>query len=939
MSNLTFNFQYPWLLLLIIPAVALTLFPYFRLSKKYRRTRNRIISIVLHVCILVMCVGVLSGFTVEYDKPNNENEIILLVDASYSSREIEEQRDAFIHNVLSESNSRFKMGVVTFGCNQVYAAELSNDSEEVYQAYKKSLVSSPVDDSATDIASALHYAKSLLANPQTAKIILISDGVQTDGDALTAVKQLTAEGIKISTVSYVNAEHDEVQLIDITLPNYNVKLDEQFSLGLTVQSSFQGEAVVTLYDNDARVGSEVVDLVGGVQEVTVYHALSTYNLHELRFEISSDDDTITQNNRFYSYMYLNDFKDVLILENFEGEGVEIRNILADYYNYTVDLINLRKNPELIPPTLMQLRNRYQQVILVNVSNDDLINAPNMPQNFPYILNQFVQVAGGGVFAIGGCEPGTEGENPVAHAFNQADMATQVSRDLRELLPVEIIPYHPPIGVVFLIDRSDSMTVTHSELFDLAKESALSCLDALQYRDYVGVVTLDTSYVVNLDMHPVLDRVTIEDTIKNINKTAGNKSTLFGPALREAYDLLSRLGNKVVKKHIIFLTDGQPHDKIDEYVGTNAPYGPIIDNYYNNGNGITLSVISMANSDSVNEPEVRAIAERGGGSAYFIPLSQASSVVSLVKTELAANAIVEVKYEQFTPQIGQHSSIVQDVDENFMPTLGGVFGVRPKDGAVTSLESPYAPLYSQWNFGRGKSGAFMCSLSGGAWSAEFLASTTGQTILSNIVKALMPTEDISTTDIRADMRDDNYSTRLSIMTDVDEGESIEVTITSSPEDENAENIVQTIIPSVNLNQTRVTFTIVGGGIKRNGLHKIVVRKLDARGVELSRLETYKILSYSAEYNGFVDSEQALAFMAQLAESGNGSVIAMSGESSGEVFTDFAITMHKVVDPRLLFMILSIVFFLLDVAVRKFKFKWPHELYRDYQEKKKFTNNKR
>ena len=34
-----------------------------------------------------------------------------------------------------------------------------------------------------------------------------------------------------------------------------------------------------------------------------------------------------------------------------------------------------------------------------------------------------------------------------------------------------------------------------------------------------------------------------------------------------------------------------------------------------------------------------------------------------------------------------------------------------------------------------------------------------------------------------------------------------------------------------------------------------------------------------------------------------------------------------------MILAITLFLADIAVRKFKFKWPHEIIRGYQEKKK------
>ena len=39
-----------------------------------------------------------------------------------------------------------------------------------------------------------------------------------------------------------------------------------------------------------------------------------------------------------------------------------------------------------------------------------------------------------------------------------------------------------------------------------------------------------------------------------------------------------------------------------------------------------------------------------------------------------------------------------------------------------------------------------------------------------------------------------------------------------------------------------------------------------------------------------------------------------------------------DPRLAFIIAAIVLFLLDIAVRKFKFKWLHEIIRERKNKK-------
>ena len=52
-----------------------------------------------------------------------------------------------------------------------------------------------------------------------------------------------------------------------------------------------------------------------------------------------------------------------------------------------------------------------------------------------------------------------------------------------------------------------------------------------------------------------------------------------------------------------------------------------------------------------------------------------------------------------------------------------------------------------------------------------------------------------------------------------------------------------------------------------------------------------------------------------------------KDSEEVFRNFVKYNHRKFDPRKLFMIMSLILFLLDIAVRKFKFKWIHEIIRD------------
>ena len=57
-----------------------------------------------------------------------------------------------------------------------------------------------------------------------------------------------------------------------------------------------------------------------------------------------------------------------------------------------------------------------------------------------------------------------------------------------------------------------------------------------------------------------------------------------------------------------------------------------------------------------------------------------------------------------------------------------------------------------------------------------------------------------------------------------------------------------------------------------------------------------------------------------------------KEADDVFDNIVKYLRKVIDPRLVFIIIALIAFILDVAVRKFKFLWPHEMVRLHKEKK-------
>lgn len=897
MSNFHIHFDYPWLLLLLIPAIFFALLPYFRLSKKYRRTRNRVVSIVLHTAVMVMSICVLAGMTFRYQVPNSRNEVILLVDVSDSGMETENDKNEFVRSVIEENDFSGRLGIVTFGYNQVYAVELNDDLNGMYERY---LRADRPNTSGTNMAAALQYASELFTNPESAKIILLSDGAETDGTATSVIRSIVSEGISVDTVYFPEERSDsEVQIVGVVMPDYNVAVGDTFSLSVSVQGSLSVPATITLYDNDVAYEPISVQLSEGTQTVEVEHSFALPGMHELRFSIESEGDTLTENNVFCSYMYLESFDDILILERTEGESSYLTSMLENAYNVTVEKIT---DEEAVPSTVDELR-KYDEVILVNIANAD------MPSGFDEILYEYVNEYGGGLFTVGGNKTDETTGQTVANTYNREDMYGTL---YQEMLPVEAIDYTPPIGVMLVIDRSGSMLVndetTGKTVLELAKEAAKASLQSLSDRDYCGVMTLENTYNEEIEMTPIPQKARILAAIDSISDDGGG--TMFAPSLKRAGDALKLID--VEKRHIIMLTDGMAGDAAEVYgeqIKLNAEQG------------ITLSIVGI-NPNSSAAAAMEAAAELGGGRFYDVNANQMTELTRILREDLTVPEITDVNYETFTPQIDDHTSAVNGILQSEMPTLDGFYGTKVKTGinyaeVDTPLMAAYVPIYAQWKFGKGSVGSFMCDLSG-VWSSDFVNSPVGVRFISNVVNALFPTQNIKPQDIEVTFTDDNFTSQVSIFTSLSETESVDVTVMGPPEEGETQPTIQSVPPSAAERYSRTEFVM-----DRPGIYTVLIEKKDGEGNVVSSRTIYKAFSYSDEYDAFSDGEANKLFLVQLAAEGDGNLIT----DTTQVYDGLKKSVDRETDPIPALAIAAIILFLLDIAVRKFKFKWLHEIVRD------------
>lgn len=900
MSNFTIEFSYPWLLLALIPALALALFMHFRLDKKHRRNRNRIISLVLHVTVAVLCVAVLSGMTFHYDTGDVSNEVLIVTDYSYSGNGKEDVKAEFVRSVIEESDENYKVGVVTFGYNQVYAAPLDNDTRKVYDNFVKA---ERPDDSATDIASALTFARELITNPETAQIVLISDGIQTDKNALDVIRAIAADGVRVSTTCFPNASaKNEAQVDGVVMPDVTPAVDEAFRLGVSVNSSVAGNASIFLKDNDKEPVKTDIVLEQSKRDYYIDCKFDVGGLHVLKIELSLEaDDGTENNNTYYTYVNVESFNKVLIVERAEGESEVLRTILTEDEQFDVEVVNI--GSEKLPGTVTELR-AYDQVILNNISNADMFGIDNSDK-FIENLNAYVKEFGGGLFTVGGDKEDEYGRT-VANTYVEDDMAGTL---YQQMLPVQAIEYTPPVAVMLIIDKSGSM---EGERMAAAKEGARAAIRALTTRDYCGIMTLTNDFNVEIGLTRVSQFELLYKAIDNITVGGG---TYYTASIERAGRILS-VENRVERKHIILVSDGLPGD--DTYADA------IKRNYDNYGITFSMIAIDIGNTDT---SKLKDATENNGHGRFYV-VNDIELLVDQMREELNVDEIKSVNHEDFVPRLTPGSNVVSGIDQLYVPKLGGFYGTREKEGVEVPLNGKYVPIFAQWSYGEGKVGSFMCELAGGAWSASFVNDDVGKQLIKNIVAALMPTGNIHAQDIEIGFEEDNYTTSISVYTQMQDGETLRVEVNEITEQGTVGDKIETPIYRDGYSRIRAVIT-------KPGVYMITVTKLDAQGnavvgangnVVCAR--AYRAFSYSAEYDMFYDAEEGKELMTELAVLGGGQVLDV--DDAWSLFRDPVTAIHHTVDPRLAFIITAIVLFLLDVAVRKFKFKWIHELVRERKE---------
>ncbi|GMW01676.1 MAG: hypothetical protein AMXMBFR84_28130 [Candidatus Hydrogenedentota bacterium] len=786
--------------------------------------------------------------------------VLVLADLSDSApQKGVDQASAILRQVADRAANPGQAGLITF----------SNEATTVVPVQPKPVfpekLQKPEARGDTAIAGALQRAREIMPTGTINRVLLISDGNETTGNAMETAKLCATHGIRIYTMPYQSDEKDEVLLEDLIVPA-EVKRGQSFSVSARAHSTVEGQAAFTLYRNGFKVQEKQLDLKKGENELVFDETNPTDGLTKYELRVTTEKDFFADNNVASGIVFVAGQPRVLLLEGQENEARYLARALE-----AEDVAVEVREGKGMPGSLDELA-AFDAVILSDVPATD-VNVRQMN-----LLRSYVEDLGGGMIMIGGEESFALG----------GYYRTAIEDALPVRMRSEKKKDTPSLAMMLVVDKSGSMD---GEKIELAKEAGIAAVELLGPQDQVGVVAFDGEPYWVVELQSADNKTGIIQTISTIE--AGGGTSIY-PGLVEAHTALSLA--PAAFKHVVLLTDGQSQP---------GDFQGIVDQMTSE----QMTVSTVAVGDGADTVLLQDIARWGNGRYYFtadpydIPQIFTKETMSASKSSLIE--------EPFLPQIFQQDQMVQGIDWDSSPFLFGYVVTTAKSTAKVTLATERGdPLLAGWRFGLGKTAAFTSDAKS-RWASDWLGWPGYGKFWAQVVRDVMRTTsslgaqtDIAIRPDRAEVSVDNFDDDGNFVNNLTTTAQIikpDLSVAELPLDQRGPGRYETDVPIsetgsylLKLRQTRMV-------TNETGEQEEQVVSDFTRGITVS---------YKPEYRHLSTNE---SFLRQLAEV-TGGTYNPTVEEVFRVAPEEAVVVRRRIAPWLL--LAAVMIFVLDVALRRF-----------------------
>lgn len=869
MKNISFD--NPYWLLLAIPLLLALCIPFFISVSKDNRNKGWIASLTIHLLIAV-CLA-LSAAGLVHTTVITRTKIYVVADVSYSTDKNLDLIDEHIRYIADSLPPNSRLGIVCFGND---SAILTSSGTKI-----KSVKNAKVDNSGTNIAGALDFTSTLFSENELKRIILITDGFDTtsdNGDLVSAVERLVARDIRLDAIyidSNLKEGEAEIQISDVEYTS-STYLDHETQVNILLESNVDNEVMLDLYvrregTEYEKIDTSVVKVETGMNIASFPLPTDVSGVFDYKVEISATNDRSPYNNAYLFTQTVAGKRNVLLVTELKSDVTA----LSELYSETAELdpYVIGNGSKDVPYTVEDL-SQYDEIILSNVDIRKINNIYAFVDSLDVVISQY----GKSLITLGD--------------LSMQNKDDEIFTKLEELLPVSFGNANKDAKLyTIILDISRSMN--DSSQLIVAKDASIKLLSLLDDDDHVALVTLAGSAIVEQTPERLGD--CREELYKKIQNASPTQGTFIGEAMRMAYDHIKAL--PFAEKQVMLLSDGLTF--------THEPEDATQIAKEMHEDGITVSTVNVLSGNvSQSVRLLKGIAENGGGNYYL--LDRAENVADLVFATIADDLTESVIEKQSAVNV---EVFRDDTVEGLMslPDVYGYINSKAKLDATMVLSVDYqknadtvakVPLYSYREHGNGRVATFTSALSDD-WLKDWDEETKAL-FFNNVLTTNTPSERI------------NYPYTLAFTYG---GSNSTVEIVPSYLNPQAKATIKITSPDGKTSQQQLVFNLNKylANFATPDIGRYHIEITYSYGNHSFVSNTYFTVPYYTEYDAFTayDVTSIYNFMRGVGEISKDGKLNLKNDKNDVSTYELSFTLPL--------LILSVVLFVIDVFIRKTRWK--------------------
>jgi uncharacterized membrane protein len=645
---MNFQFTHPYYLLLLAPSLAWVIWFAWKTDVQVSPWR-RWTALGIRSVVLIALVFAIAGL--QWLRPMEGMNVYFALDRSESipSPQQEAAKD-YVNRISKEKKKEDRVGVIVFGAD----ASIESSPNAAVDLEK---VQAVVGTERTDLAAAIRLATAAFAETGQKRIVVMSDGNENVGDAMSAVVAAKPLGVTVDVVPLGVVRANDVSVQKLQVPP-KLKEGQVFEVKIFVQADQATPATVRLYRDDQFLGEQKVDLSAGKNLYTFPQTLPKPGFYKYDVQVDVPGDPLPQNNRAASFAAVRGLPRIMIVS---ADPEQDKPLAAALKSPTLEVVLIGAKD--FPATIAEMQS-YDAIFISNLSAGDL------GLDRQKLLESAVRDFGVGLVCVGGDQ--TYAAGGYRGTPLEETLPVNMELDSKKVLPS---------GAVVL--------VMHGMEFANGNEVARMCaqgvLAALGPTDEMGVVLWDGNERWLFELQKVENKKKLAAQIAGMNQ--GDLGSFQG-VLQQAYDALKKSTANL--KHIIVFSDGDP----------GAPTPALMQSIA--GDRITVSTVLISGHSPPDTMEW--MADQGRGRFYDVKSPDDLPQIFIKETAVILKSAI---YEDpFQPQVRSSSEVVRGISASEYPKLLGYVATTPKARAETPLWTDKGdPLLAHWQYGLGRAVAF------------------------------------------------------------------------------------------------------------------------------------------------------------------------------------------------------------------------------------------